>query len=182
MFAEEKNKKCLNEICKIYSGNSLTANDISDEESSENKYPVYGGHGLRGYYSTFNCTGEKVLVGRVGAQAGNVLLGTGKYFATEHALICDLFVDSVDPLWLMYCLELENLFKLAKGAAQPVIAASALGKLEIPMPEYHKQLAFSNFYRQSDKSKFAVQNFSNLNLWSSSDQPKKCRLRNWPLS
>lgn len=153
MFGNEEKRVALNTICKIGSGNSLTANDIAEIPDESNVYPVYGGHGLRGYYLDYNCEGEKVLVGRVGAQAGNVLLGIGRYFATEHALICEV-LDDTNPLWLSYCLELENLFKLAKGAAQPVIAASVLGKLEIPMPHLEKQEAFLAFYKQSDKSKF----------------------------
>ena len=156
MFSETKNRIELNKICSISSGNSLTSNDII-ENNDGNLYPVYGGHGLRGYYTDYNCDGPKVLVGRVGAQAGNVILGVGKYFATEHALVCDIKDPEVEPLWLMYCLELENLFKLAKGAAQPVIAASVLGKLKIVYPSNVHQKQFVELYRQSDKSKFELQ-------------------------
>lgn len=73
-FAKEINSEWritrIKYFCRMYSGDNLTAEDIDPDGD----YPVYGGNGFRGYFSNYNIDGEYVLVGRQGAQCGNVHL------------------------------------------------------------------------------------------------------------
>ena len=60
------------------------------------------------------------------------------------------------------------LFSMAKGAVgQANINAKELQDISIIIPPIDEQREFLTLVRQSDKSKFAVQSCSNLNLWSS---------------
>ena len=62
------------------------------------------------------------------------------------------------------------LFSMAKGAVgQANINAKELQDISIIIPPIDEQREFLTLVRQSDKSKFAVQSCSNLNLWSSLD-------------
>ncbi|HBA7878488.1 TPA: restriction endonuclease subunit S, partial [Escherichia coli] len=71
-------------ICKLKwfanlkSGDFITSNSIEPEGN----YPVYGGNGLRGYYSYFTHNGEYVLIGRQGALCGNINYAIGKFWAS----------------------------------------------------------------------------------------------------
>jgi hypothetical protein len=75
--------KPLIEICTLKSGNSITSKDINDLD----KYPCYGGNGLRGYTSQYTHDGTFPIIGRQGALCGNIQLASGKFFASEHAIV-----------------------------------------------------------------------------------------------
>ena len=68
------------------SGDTLTNEQIKDEE----KYPVYGANGCRGYYDQYNLNGKYILLGRVGALCGNVHIVNESVWVTEHALIAEM--------------------------------------------------------------------------------------------
>ena len=77
----------LAKVCKMKSGESITSAGI--DQFSE--YPCYGGNGLRGFTSQFTHDGEYALIGRQGALCGNVLGVSGKFFASEHAVVVTPF-------------------------------------------------------------------------------------------
>ena len=112
----EYNEYALGELSDISSGDSLTSPSIADIKSKENCYLVYGANGVRGYYSKANRHNKCILVGRVGAQAGNVHFYSGDFFATEHALVVEVNKKFVEPEWLSYVLAEKNLFSIAKTA------------------------------------------------------------------
>jgi len=114
-------------LVKMKSGTNITSEDIQ----SKGKYPVYGGNGLRGYYNKYNLEGEHVLIGRQGALAGNVHLVNGTIWATDHALIVHNTGLITNKL-LAYLLDSMNLNQYAfETAAQPGLAASKIGNLQI---------------------------------------------------
>ena len=66
------------------------------------------------------------------------------------------------------------LLSMAKGAVgQANINAKELQDISIIIPPIDEQREFLTLVRQSDKSKFAVQSCSNLNLWSSLEIPSQ---------
>ena len=68
------------------------------------------------------------------------------------------------------------LLGMAKGAVgQANINAKELQEIQIIIPPIDEQVQFLAFVRQSDKSKFAIQCCSNLNLWSCSAIQKLTR-------
>ena len=127
--------KKLGEVASIKSGKSIDAKNIS----SELQYPCYGGNGIRGYVQQYSYEGSFPIIGRVGALCGNVHLANGRFYATEHALVVELKNKNVNSLWLTYNLKSLNLRNIAKGVAQPVIAAKEVAKIIIPIPPLSEQ-------------------------------------------
>lgn len=160
----------LGEVCMLKAGLFVRADDIQSE-FGEGLYPCFGGNGLRGYVSDYTHDGDFPIIGRQGALCGNVQYVTGKFHATEHAVVVTA-QDSIDSYWLYHLLVLLKLNRYATGAAQPGLSVGNLEKIHIQVPELVAQEHFSDFAHQSDKSKFAVQSCSNLNLWSSSVMPQ----------
>lgn len=77
-------KECrLSNIVSMKSGESITAERIFET----GKYPCFGGNGLRGYSENYTHEGNFALVGRQGALCGNVNIVSGKFFASEHAVV-----------------------------------------------------------------------------------------------
>jgi type I restriction enzyme M protein len=130
-------QKRLDEICELKSGNFVSAGDINKVFSLE-LYPCYGGNGLRGYTKTFTNEGKFTLVGRQGALCGNVHLVSGKFHATEHALVAYPKQD-IDNIWLHYQLLFMNLNQYATGTAQPGLSVMNLNPIEISVPTITEQ-------------------------------------------
>ena len=128
--------KKLGDIASIKSGKSIDANQISCNTSL---YPCYGGNGIRGFVNSYSYDGCFPIIGRVGALCGNVHLAKGRFYATEHALVVKIKDNNINPKWLKYNLISLNLKKIAKGVAQPVIAASEASKISIPVPPIAEQ-------------------------------------------
>ena len=154
----------LGEVCMLKAGLFVRADDIQSE-FGEGLYPCFGGNGLRGYVSDYTHDGDFPIIGRQGALCGNVQYVTGKFHATEHAVVVTA-QDSIDSYWLYHLLVLLKLNRYATGAAQPGLSVGNLEKIHIQVPELVAQEHFSDFAHQSDKSKFAALSCSNLNLSS----------------
>ncbi|HBH49233.1 MAG TPA: restriction endonuclease subunit S [Bacteroidales bacterium] len=129
--------KRLDEVCELKAGSFVKAGDIIKEYSSK-LYHCYGGNGLRGYTETFTNEGQYSLVGRQGALCGNVHLVSGKFHATEHALVAYPKKD-INTIWLHYQLVSMNLNQYATGAAQPGLSVMNLHPVEIPVPTLVEQ-------------------------------------------
>ena len=69
----------------------------------------------------------------------------------------------------------EQIEVLVLGVAQKTLNLSAIKQIQIPVPTIEEQKLFVTFVEQSDKSKFAVQSCSNLNLWSTLNAIKMIR-------
>ena len=134
----------LKDICKINSGKSIMACFITDKDMNHN-IPCYGGNGLRGFVSSPNQVGGNPIIGRVGAQCGNIHFCEEPFYATEHALVVTLKDSNVNPQWLCRKFESMKLGSYAEGAAQPVIAASKLLQLEITVPPISDQQSIVDY-------------------------------------
>ncbi len=127
----------LDEVCELKAGNFVKADTIS-KAFSDNLFPCYGGNGLRGYTETYTNAGQFSLVGRQGALCGNVHLVSGKFHATEHALVA-YPKENIDSIWLHYQLIFMNLNQYATGTAQPGLSVMNLNPIEIPVPTITEQ-------------------------------------------
>lgn len=145
----------LGEVCMLKAGLFVRADDIQSE-FGEGLYPCFGGNGLRGYVSDYTHDGDFPIIGRQGALCGNVQYATGKFHATEHAVVVTP-QDSIDSYWLYHLLVLLKLNRYATGAAQPGLSVGNLEKIHIQVPELVAQEHFSDFAHQSDKSKFELE-------------------------
>ena len=125
----------LKHICNMQAGKNLSSEQIAPE----GEYPVYGGNGLRGYYSQYNNDGKRILVGRQGALCGNVHFAEGQFWATEHAVVTYAY-PSVNLNFLYYLLVGMNLNQfVSPTAAQPGLAVSTIQNITTCVPKYEEQ-------------------------------------------
>ena len=127
----------LGEVCLLKAGKFVSANDISPEYN-KGLYPCFGGNGIRGYVADYTHDGEFPLIGRQGALCGNINLASGKFHATEHAVVVQPKIE-MNVHWLYYALNAMNLGQYATGAAQPGLAVSKLETLSIEIPNISEQ-------------------------------------------
>lgn len=130
-------------LAKLQSGTNLTSLEILDS----GEYPVYGGNGLRGYYNTFNCNGSYVLIGRQGALCGNINYGEGKFWATEHAVVCYPKMK-FETFWFGEVLRVMNLGQYSQASAQPGLAVEKIKNLVVPCPSYEEQKIINSYLKR----------------------------------
>ena len=138
---EEWKVCCLKYLCSMQAGKTLSSEEILDE----GPYPVYGGNGLRGFYSEFNTSGEYALIGRQGALCGNVHFVDGQFWATEHALVTTPSEKVELPYlyWLLVAMDLNRY--VSQTAAQPGLAASVILNVKTVFPPLAEQRTIANF-------------------------------------
>lgn len=117
-------------LCTMQAGKNLTSEQIAPEGT----YPVYGGNGIRGFFSDYNCDGQFLTVGRQGALCGNVHKINGKVWATEHAVITTpSSYTTLDFLYyLLIGMDLNQY--VSSTAAQPGLAVGTLLNLKTCYP------------------------------------------------
>ncbi len=137
--AEGWTQAVLVNACNMQAGKFVAASNIS-EQNPNGYVPCYGGNGLRGYTSTHTHNGTYPLIGRQGALCGNVRLVSGKFHATEHAVVATP-KTAIHVGWLYYALDLLNLNRFATGQAQPGLSVDVLENvfLAIPLQEAEQQ-------------------------------------------
>jgi type I restriction enzyme S subunit len=127
-------------VARLQSGESITAERILPE----GEYPVFGGGGLRGYTDAFTHDGEFPLIGRQGALCGNINIGCGRFWASEHSVVVSP-TDGVNTRWLAETLRTMNLNQYSVSAAQPGLSVDVIRRLSVPVPPIEEQQAIASF-------------------------------------
>ena len=130
-------------LVRFSSGDTITSEQFIDTA----EYPVYGANGYRGRFDKFNYSGERILIGRVGALCGNVHYTNERIWCSEHALISSKVLggQEFDYGWLCLLFESMNLNQYGGGSAQPVIASSTIENLSIIFPPLTEQQSISDY-------------------------------------
>lgn len=136
----------LKYVSNLRSGDFLPAENIKEEGD----FKVFGGNGERGYFDNYNHEGDFILIGRQGALCGNINFANGKFWATEHAIVCNP-VALFDYYWLGKQLELMNLNQYSLAAAQPGLSVDVIKNLFIVFPPINEQHSISNHLLEVDK-------------------------------
>ena len=134
----------LGKLCTLKAGEFTAAKEIHANKDNINRYPCFGGNGVRGYVDNYTHDGNYSLIGRQGALCGNVQLTAGKFRNTEHAILVKPNVQ-VNYYWLFMLLKLEKLNRFSSGAAQPGLAVKTLNKIFIPIADLNLQNEFASF-------------------------------------
>ena len=136
-------KTTFGKLLSLSAGKNLTKAQIKDQ----GEYPVYGGNGTIGYYDEYNRLGENIIIGRVGANCGNVHFVTGPIWLTDNSFSVKIKVSSkVHQPYLAHLLRSMDLNKLARGSAQPSISYLKIKDIEISLPPYEKQVELSKWF------------------------------------
>lgn len=143
----------LFDLSVLKAGKSIKTGELSEVCDDETlMYPCFGGNGIRGYINRYSHDGEYPVIGRQGAWAGNVNYATGKFYATEHAIVVTPKVE-LNTVWYYYGLKYIDLTRFQTGAAQPGLAVDKLNKVIIPFPTIKLQNQFASFVEEIDKSR-----------------------------
>ncbi|OKZ82416.1 MAG: hypothetical protein BHW06_11390 [Clostridium sp. 44_14] len=118
-------------------GKSKSTDQIKSEPF-DGSYPCFGGNGVRGYVDEYNQDGTFSIIGRQGALCGNINIASGKFYATEHAVVTTLFAG-IDFKWSNYILEALRLNNYATGAAQPGLSVANILNVFVPVPSNQEQ-------------------------------------------
>jgi len=130
----------LKRLVEMRAGLAIT----SDAIEPEGEYPVFGGNGIRGYTTSYTHVGDYPLVGRQGALCGCVSFASGKFWASEHAIVAAPG-SLVDPYWLAYLFQALSLNDYSQSAAQPGLAVETIGTIPVPIPQMEDQHSVALF-------------------------------------
>lgn len=130
----------LSIVLKLRSGDSIT----SDSIRSSGEFPVYGGNGQRGFTSDYNNNGKYILIGRQGALCGNINIASGKFYASEHAIVVYPQMPQ-STTYLAESLRFMNLGQYSTSAAQPGISVERLDLLKVLQPPHDEQKKIAEY-------------------------------------
>ena len=128
----------LKHMCSMQAGKNISASKIHTEQSSLHPYRCVGGNGLRGFTNIFNTEGDFAIVGRQGALCGCLNIESGKFYATEHAVIVNSY-GTISSLFIYHFFTALNLNQYATATAQPGLAVSNIMEVFIPLPPLSEQ-------------------------------------------
>jgi type I restriction enzyme S subunit len=124
----------LGEVCSMKSGEGITSKSIYEMSD----FPVYGGNGLRGFTNSYTHDGEYTLVGRQGALCGNITRVSGKFYASEHAVVVTVEKE-INIDWISQKLNTMNLNQYSEASAQPGLSVNKILRLPILKPTFGEQ-------------------------------------------
>lgn len=174
--------KTLGEVCMVERGGSPRpiADYVTDSEDGINWIKIGDADGTR-YISK---TAEKIIPEGLKktrmVQTGDLILSNSMSFGHPYILKIDGCIhdgwlvlhfgkEVFDALYLQTYLGLPVVYAIfetmAAGGVVNNLNSEIVKKLPVIVPAIDRQKQFAAFVRQTDKSKFALLNCSNLNLW-----------------
>ena len=126
--------------------------NISSGKSKKNKgcVPLYGSTGIIGLCAVPEYTGKKILVARVGANAGFVNLVEEDCGVSDNTLVI-LDTHKYVIKWLYYHLNFYDLKKLIFGSGQPLITGGELQNIDCTFPSLSEQQKIADFLSLVDQ-------------------------------
>ena len=116
---------------------------LPEERRLKSGYPVYGGNGI-GWYTDSTLTEiPTIIIGRVGAQCGNIHLVTEPVWITDNAIYIKKFLNGNFSLrFLSELMKLMNFRQYAEFSGQPKITQKPLNELLYIAPPIEHQMQF----------------------------------------
>lgn len=125
-FREHWVESKLNDLCSSISSGR-------DQLDSDGGFDLYGSTSVIGKTKTASFHGERILVARVGANAGTLTKANGAFGVTDNTLVVSP-KQTIDMDFLLHYLGSININKLIFGSGQPLITGSVLKNLPILVP------------------------------------------------
>jgi type I restriction enzyme S subunit len=141
-FEGDWQRNTIEELCSNIASGRSKASDLGE-------YPLYGSTGQIGICSEFDHDGAKILVARVGANAGHLNLVSGKYGVTDNTLIVEPN-ELVNIRLVFYFFSQFNLNRLIFGSGQPLITGGLLKKINATLPSLPEQEKIAAFLTSVD--------------------------------
>ncbi|MEE1094147.1 MAG: restriction endonuclease subunit S [Bacteroidales bacterium] len=126
---------------RISSGDGISNEELQDGGEYE---VLGGGSGIMGYHNNYNIDGDNLIIGRVGA-CGYVKRTNGKRYVSDNALIMRITSNTLLFNYLYYVLTSAELSRLNTSTAQPLITATKVYNVSIPIPSYAEQQRIAEF-------------------------------------
>ena len=141
------------ELFKFSSGKFLP-----EEKRLENGVPVYGGNGIAWYTNLPLIDYPTIIIGRVGAQCGNIHAVTTPVWITDNAIyIKEQRIKAYTLEFLTELMKMMDFYQYADFSGQPKITQKPLETIEYIMPTFNLQKEYTAFVEQIDKSKSEIQ-------------------------
>ena len=119
--------------------------------------PVYGGNGISWYTDETLVSFDTIVIGRVGAYCGNVMLVKGDKWITDNAIyISEFKTKDLKLEFLEKLMESYDFHSFSDSSAQPKITQRPLENQLYIVPPIELQEEYINQIKQIDKSKFNV--------------------------
>lgn len=139
-FPDWEEKRLEEIVGKISSGKDKACNG---------NYVLYGSTGIIGTCQSPTYKGRKILVARVGANAGTVNLVNDDCGVSDNTLIINN-VDLCNFDWLYFYMVHKELGKMRFGSGQPLITGTMLRDLCIQLPNDFEQQKIAEFLSTID--------------------------------
>ena len=152
MFGTERNTALLKDCASIEKGKTITRDEVVEGEVPV----VAAGIEPSCYHNTANRDGNIITVSASGANAGYVNYWEIPIFASDCNTVLTLNPEKLDEVFLYQRLKVmqDEIFMMQRGSGQPHVYAKDLENIVVPIPDISEQIQYSEFVRQSDKSKF----------------------------
>ena len=161
----------IGETFNLQAGKFIQASDIH-ELSPQYLYPCYGGNGIRGFVSSYNRDGSFPVIGRQGALCGNINYASGKFYATEHAVVVESY-GGTNVDWARYLLEGLNLNQYATATSQPGLSVKTINEVLIPIPPAKEQTRIAVCLQASLESVKILEDITTSLIFSVSETKSK---------
>jgi len=136
----------IKDVARLKSGDAITSAEIEPAGA----YAVYGGNGVRGFTSQYTHDGDFVLIGRQGALCGNINYASGRFWASEHAVVAHPRGE-FNLVWFGELLRTMNLNQYSIAAAQPGLAVERIQDLSLPVPPVEEQTRIGRYLDYMDR-------------------------------
>ena len=123
---------------------------------SNGKYPLYGSTGIIGKVEIPEYKGNKILIARVGANAGSLQFVSEPCGITDNTLVIN-DSETCSLRWLFYYLSSKDLNKISFGSGQPLIKGTTISTMPISVPTKKEQQKIADFLSTVDE-KIALKN------------------------
>ncbi len=112
---------------------------LPKSNQEEGSVPVYGGNGVSGSHSDALVHHRALIVGRVGANCGNVYLSSGPAWITDNAIFSTWMTTHADADYLLWSFRFADLNKHSGGSGQPFVSQATLDALPVALPPIGEQ-------------------------------------------